>query len=134
MAASTSTLHLGFDPGAWNTVQEAIAGGTGLSDYGEGGFDPAAYTVEPAPWHSQRGNSARVSERRFRRVFTHVRVTGGGGWYAFYGVSPTDFLEAESECATQELLGDPEAMAGITRGESDVKEGRTVPWRAIRRG
>lgn len=39
----------------------------------------------------------------------------------------------ESLKETLDILSDPAAMAGIRRGEKDLKEGRTRPWREVKR-
>lgn len=39
----------------------------------------------------------------------------------------------ESLMETLDILADPEAMAGLRRGEGDLRRGRTRSWKDIRR-
>ncbi|MBI3324059.1 MAG: type II toxin-antitoxin system Phd/YefM family antitoxin [Candidatus Omnitrophica bacterium] len=39
----------------------------------------------------------------------------------------------ESLMETLEILADPKAMAGLRRGEEDVREGRTRSWAEVKR-
>lgn len=39
----------------------------------------------------------------------------------------------ESLMETLDILADPAAMAGIRKGEKDIKEGRTRPWKELKR-
>lgn len=38
----------------------------------------------------------------------------------------------ESLMETLDILADPKAMAGLRRGEEDIRKGRTRPWKAIK--
>ncbi len=38
----------------------------------------------------------------------------------------------ESLMETLDILADPKAMAGLRRGEEDIRKGRTRPWKDIK--